>query len=78
MRRMEAFRAAGTTMLFVSHNLPAVERLCDRVALLEGGSAGIHTSAHHHNRYTGGDLNPSSFHPHSYDPGIYQRFPDSR
>jgi lipopolysaccharide transport system ATP-binding protein len=37
MKRMEAFRAAGTTMLFVSHNLQAVERLCDRVALLETG-----------------------------------------
>jgi ABC-type polysaccharide/polyol phosphate transport system ATPase subunit len=37
MKRMEAFRAAGTTMVFVSHNLAAVESLCDRVALMEAG-----------------------------------------
>jgi lipopolysaccharide transport system ATP-binding protein len=36
-KRMEAFRAAGVTLVFVSHDLPAVEALCDRAGLLEGG-----------------------------------------
>jgi lipopolysaccharide transport system ATP-binding protein len=37
MRKMSEFRASGTTMVFVSHNLAAVESICDRVALLEAG-----------------------------------------
>ncbi len=36
-RRLQAMRYAGTTMLFVSHDLAAVEALCDRVLLLHGG-----------------------------------------
>jgi len=36
-RRLQAMRQAGTTMLFVSHDLMAVEALCDRVLLLHGG-----------------------------------------
>jgi lipopolysaccharide transport system ATP-binding protein len=37
MRKMAEFRVSGTTMVFVSHNLAAVESICDRVALLEAG-----------------------------------------
>lgn len=37
MRKMESFRAAGTTMVFVSHSMTAVSAICDRAALLEGG-----------------------------------------
>jgi len=36
-RRLQAMRQAGTTMLFVSHDLMAVEALCDRILLLHGG-----------------------------------------
>src|SRR5277367_2261839 len=36
-RRLQAMRQAGTTMLFVSHDLMAVEALCYRVLLLHGG-----------------------------------------
>ena len=36
-RRMREFRAKGVTMMFVSHDLVAVERICDRAALLDGG-----------------------------------------
>ncbi len=36
-RRMKEFRAKGVTMMFVSHDLAAVERICDRAALLAGG-----------------------------------------
>ena len=35
--RIGALRAAGTTILFVSHDLPAVSRLCDRALHLERG-----------------------------------------
>src|SRR6185437_14010182 len=36
-RRIQQMRERGTTMLFVSHDLAAVEALCDRVLLLHGG-----------------------------------------
>ncbi|MGQ9660472.1 MAG: ABC transporter ATP-binding protein [Thermochromatium sp.] len=35
--RIRAFRAAGTTLLFVSHVMSTVYALCDRAILLEGG-----------------------------------------
>jgi lipopolysaccharide transport system ATP-binding protein len=37
VRRIEALRSRGTTLLFVSHDLAAVERLCDQVLLLHRG-----------------------------------------
>jgi lipopolysaccharide transport system ATP-binding protein len=36
-RRIEQMRSRGTTMLFVSHDLAAVEALCTRVMVLHGG-----------------------------------------
>jgi lipopolysaccharide transport system ATP-binding protein len=36
--RMTRFRREGVAIVFVSHHLPAVARLCDRVLLLEAGS----------------------------------------
>ena len=36
--RIRQMKAAGTTMLFVSHDLAAVESLCDRVMVLHGGT----------------------------------------
>jgi lipopolysaccharide transport system ATP-binding protein len=35
--RMEAIGASGRTVLFVSHSLPSILRLCDRVILLDSG-----------------------------------------
>jgi len=35
--RMEDMSNSGRTVLFVSHNMPAVVQLCDRAILLEGG-----------------------------------------
>jgi lipopolysaccharide transport system ATP-binding protein len=35
--RMESYGASGRTVLFVSHNMPAVARLCDRAILLRKG-----------------------------------------
>jgi lipopolysaccharide transport system ATP-binding protein len=37
MGRMQAVGRGGTTVLFVSHNMPAVESLCTRAILLDGG-----------------------------------------
>jgi lipopolysaccharide transport system ATP-binding protein len=37
MRRIRSFREAGTTILFVSHDLGAVKTLCDRALLLDQG-----------------------------------------
>jgi len=36
--KMEDVQKGGRTVVFVSHNMPAVERLCGRVILLERGS----------------------------------------
>ena len=36
-QRIREFREAGTTLLMVSHDLGAVQALCDRVVLLDGG-----------------------------------------
>ena len=36
-RRLQEMRSRGTTMLFVSHDLAAVEALCDRVMVLHRG-----------------------------------------
>jgi ABC-type polysaccharide/polyol phosphate transport system ATPase subunit len=37
MAKMEEFRSRGTTMVFVSHSLADVQRICSRAALLDGG-----------------------------------------
>jgi lipopolysaccharide transport system ATP-binding protein len=37
--RMRQFRDAGVAIVFVSHHLPAVARLCDKVLLLDQGEA---------------------------------------
>ena len=36
--RMHEFRRHGGTLIFVSHDASAIESMCDRVVLLEGGS----------------------------------------
>ena len=37
LQRISELKAAGTTIVFISHDLPAVERTCDRVIVLKGG-----------------------------------------
>ena len=37
IERLNELRRAGTTMLFISHDLLSIEKLCDRVALMERG-----------------------------------------
>lgn len=36
-QRIESFQSAGTTLLFVSHDIDTVKRLCDRAVFLSGG-----------------------------------------
>jgi len=38
MGKMEAIGEEGRTILFVSHNMPAVTRMCDRVLIVEQGA----------------------------------------
>ena len=37
LQRIESLRRGGMTIVFVSHDMPAIERLCDRVFLLQHG-----------------------------------------
>jgi len=37
LRRMQQFRESKTTMVFVSHDMPNVAKISDRVILIEGG-----------------------------------------
>lgn len=37
LQRMRQFKSSGVTMVFVSHNMEAVEMMCDRVACFERG-----------------------------------------
>ncbi|MBF0284078.1 MAG: ABC transporter ATP-binding protein [Magnetococcales bacterium] len=39
LQHLEEVRARGRTILFVSHAMPRIRRLCDRVLVLEGGRA---------------------------------------
>ena len=44
--KMEDVRQAGRTVIFVSHNMPAVTRLCPRTILLEGGAISFDGPSH--------------------------------
>ena len=39
LARIQALRRSGTTAILISHDLTAIEQLCDRVMLLDGGRA---------------------------------------
>ena len=38
LQRIQELKNQGTTSLLISHDLTAVERLCDRAVLLEAGT----------------------------------------
>ncbi len=44
--KMESVRQAGRTVIFVSHNMPAITRLCPRTILLEDGSISFDGPSH--------------------------------
>ncbi len=46
LNKMEDVGQQGRTVLFVSHNMPAVTRLCERVILLDKGSVLMNAPAH--------------------------------
>ena len=41
LEKMLTFRESGTTMVFVSHDMKSVERICDRVVLLDAGKVAL-------------------------------------
>ncbi|HEV2762237.1 MAG TPA: ABC transporter ATP-binding protein, partial [Pyrinomonadaceae bacterium] len=46
LQRIGEMKQAGTTIVFISHDLGAVERLCDRVILLKRGEIALDGSPH--------------------------------
>lgn len=60
MRRIREFRAAGGSIIFVSHDLNAVKMLCDSVIVLDHGKMAIHDkpekAVNHYNQLLAGDL----------------------
>ncbi len=44
INKMHEFKKKGVTIVFVSHDLEAIKRICDRVALIEGGKLVTSTS----------------------------------
>jgi lipopolysaccharide transport system ATP-binding protein len=44
--KMENVRQAGRTVIFVSHNMPAITRLCPRTILIENGSISFDGPSH--------------------------------
>jgi ABC-type polysaccharide/polyol phosphate transport system ATPase subunit len=44
-RRLDELRKSGMTLLFVSHDLPAVQRICDRAILLDKGRVAFEGAA---------------------------------
>jgi lipopolysaccharide transport system ATP-binding protein len=44
--KMENVRASGRTVIFVSHNMPAITRLCPRTLLLENGAVSFDGPSH--------------------------------
>lgn len=47
LKKMEDVGQHGRTVLFVSHNLPAITRLCRRAILLDGGRVVMDGPSHH-------------------------------
>jgi lipopolysaccharide transport system ATP-binding protein len=41
LKRMDAVSRLGRTILFVSHSMPSIQRLCERVILLENGAVSM-------------------------------------
>ena len=46
LEKMEDVGRRGRTVLFVSHNMPAVTRLCERTIMLENGSVALDGQSH--------------------------------
>jgi lipopolysaccharide transport system ATP-binding protein len=60
LRRIEELKRHGRTIVFISHDLTTVERLCDRALLLQrgevvAGGAPAEVTAEYHRRIAGGE-----------------------
>jgi ABC-2 type transport system ATP-binding protein len=51
MERMDAIKAEGRTLFYVSHAAPSVRRMCERVIVLENGKLGFDGDADEGIRY---------------------------
>jgi ABC-type polysaccharide/polyol phosphate transport system ATPase subunit len=65
LQRISELKQSGTTIVFISHDLGAVERLCDRVILVERGAvvasgAAREVIAEYQNRATGFEASPTT------------------
>jgi lipopolysaccharide transport system ATP-binding protein len=75
LQRIQELKQQGTTNLFISHDLTAIERLCDSAVLLERGeiaAAGAPSEvvASYHRRLTADDSPPGEPPPESIKSGI--------
>lgn len=63
LQRIDDLRRAGTTIVFISHDLGAVQRLCDRVLLMNRGEIAASGSPHdvinEYQRYNSGFAPPA-------------------
>lgn len=76
-RRIEAFRAAGTSVLFVSHDTETVRKLCARALLLQHGRVAMIGVAkdvcdEYERQLFGSEpvIAPAAAGPSSFDPGL--------
>jgi lipopolysaccharide transport system ATP-binding protein len=70
--RMETIGKSGRTVLFVSHNMATVTRLCQRALLLEGGRIVLDGQSDHvtaHYLHTGTGTSAHRTWPHDASPG---------
>jgi ABC-type polysaccharide/polyol phosphate transport system ATPase subunit len=69
LRRIDDLKQQGTTIIFISHDLTTIERLCDRAILLQRGGlaasgAPRDVTAEYHRRLSAGTADsPPSVHP---------------
>jgi lipopolysaccharide transport system ATP-binding protein len=63
-RRIEAYQAAGTTLLFVSHDIETVKKLCDKALFIKSGELAVFGDAKNvcdeYEKFLFGGINPKA------------------